>query len=705
MALKVTEYADAAFQAELAPKFSYGCAVFLDTDRVSFQREGFSKEELLAGLAQVLPKNVWQYVVQVPRLAALGRRFVLQGGTQYNLAAVKAQVDYIAERVPGAEIFVHPHCGEAGALGAALETLREVKREGRSSFIGLDAAIGLTYRARNDDSTACPFCANRCKRTFVDALRPDGSAARSITGFSCEKGAVESAEAVKEVLARKRETARRYPNLVAYEARRAFAHFFEPEPMPGAGTPFEDVEVRRGFLGVRRMPRARTFERSSEAAQARRESLRIGIPRVLGLYSTAPYFRAYFEALGLAPDHVVFSDATTDELWTEGGKYGSVDPCFPSKVAQAHLHNLLFRHHSPGGKEGPLAFVFFPIITSLQNPLSHTVDNASCPIVAGAPEVLKSAFTKEVDFFAQRGIEYLNTPATFDEPNLLAERMFQTWGERLAVTRDEGDHAHRQGLAALAAFDRDLQEKGRAVLEAVEAEHRLAILVLGRPYHSDPGLNHGIPEELQALGYPVLSVRSLPRDPDYLKRFFPEEIARGQDPLDIRDVWPENYSANSAQKVWAAKLGARHPNVALLDLSSFKCGHDAPTYGIIDAIVSAAGTPFAALHDLDANKPGSSLKIRVKTYQHTLKLRQEALQDVAHKKHQLALSVAQKRLELLERRQAQLEARKAHDPALAAHIESLAARVAAHRGPAAGHGSAAPHHRRPATEAEAKEVA
>ncbi|HWL85917.1 MAG TPA: BadF/BadG/BcrA/BcrD ATPase family protein, partial [Polyangiaceae bacterium] len=42
----VTQYADVAFKAELAPKFSYGCAVFLDTDRVNFQKEGFSKEEM-----------------------------------------------------------------------------------------------------------------------------------------------------------------------------------------------------------------------------------------------------------------------------------------------------------------------------------------------------------------------------------------------------------------------------------------------------------------------------------------------------------------------------------------------------------------------------------------------------------------------------------------------------------------------------------
>ena len=38
----VTEYADTAFKAQLSPKFSYGCAVFLDTDRVNFQKEGFS---------------------------------------------------------------------------------------------------------------------------------------------------------------------------------------------------------------------------------------------------------------------------------------------------------------------------------------------------------------------------------------------------------------------------------------------------------------------------------------------------------------------------------------------------------------------------------------------------------------------------------------------------------------------------------------
>ena len=92
-------------------------------------------------------------------------------------------------------------------------------------------------------------------------------------------------------------------------------------------------------------------------------------------------------------------------------------------------------------------------------------------------------------------------------------------------------------------------------------------------------------------------------------------------------MWPENYSTNCVQKVWAAKFAARHPNVVVLDLSSFKCGHDAPTYGLIDSIIASAGTPYSALHDIDANKPGGSIKIRVKTYAHTLMLLEEKLED------------------------------------------------------------------------------
>ncbi len=676
----VQEFADVAFKAELAPKFSYGCAVFLDTDRVNFQKEGFSKEEMLAGLAQVLPKNVWQYVVQIPRLASLGRKFVLQGGTQYNLAAVKAQVDYIKERVPDGEVFVHPHTGEAGAIGAAMETLRVVKRKGTSTFIGIDAAIDLEYTTKNDEETVCHFCPNECKRTFIDTKRPDGSTSRYIAGFSCEKGTVESKEAMLELVAERKKIAQQFPNMVSYEANKCFSHFYKPAPMPEAESPVKDLEVRRGVFGIRRVEVTRPFQRSPKESWDKRRSVRIGMPRVLNMYSTGPWFRTYFEAIGIQKQNVVFSDETTEELWVAGGKYGSIDPCYPSKVAQAHVHNLLFDLHTD---KKPLKYIFFPILTHVANFVADTMDNACCPIVAGAPDVMKAAFTKEVDFFATRGIEYVDPALSFMEPTLMAKRMLETWGPRLGITSDENDHACREAWKALDAWERDVQEKGRAILETVEAEDRVAILMIGRPYHSDPGLNHGIPEEFQVLGYPILSVRSIPKDREYLDRYYKEELEKGviKTPLELNHVWPENYSANSAQKVWAATFAAHHPNVVVLDLSSFKCGHDSPTYGLIDSIIETSKTPYAALHDIDANKPSGSIKIRVKTYAHALKLHEERLQDVAKRRNELEVAIDKKRIELLEMKRTQLASRRQSDPALEAQLEELRAKVAAYVAP------------------------
>ena len=625
------DFAEVAFKAELAPKFSYGCAVFLDTDRVNFQKEGFSKEEMLAGLAQVLPKNVWQYVVQIPRMASLGRKFVLQGGTQYNLAAVKAQVDYIKERVPNAEVFVHPHTGEAGAIGAAMETRRVVMRKGKSSFIGVQAAIDLEYTTKNDDETVCHFCPNECKRTFIDTKRPDGSTSRYIAGFSCEKGTVESKEAMLDLVAERKKIAQQYPNMVSYEALKAFAHFYKFVPMPEDGALIDDIEVRKGIFGVRRVPVKRPFKRSSKEAWEARRRVRIGIPRVLNLYSTGPFFRTYFEAIGLQKQNVVFSDETTEELWVAGGKYGSIDPCFPSKVAQAHVHNLLFAQHT---EKKPLEIHLLP------DPHARAELRRRHDGQRRVPD--------------RRGRARRHEGRVHEGGRLLRDARHRVRGPGRVV---RGDDAHREahvpdvGSATRDHRGRKRSRRGRGRQSARRVRQGRAgegprdprdrrsggprrDPLIGRPYHSDPGLNHGIPEEFQVLGYPVLSIRSIPKDREYLDRYYKEELESGKikSPLELNHVWPENYSANSAQKVWAATFAAHHPNVVLLDLSSFKCGHDAPTYGMVDSIVEASKTPYAALHDIDANKPGGSIKIRVRTYAHALKLHEERLSDVSKRK-------------------------------------------------------------------------
>ncbi len=664
--IPVTEYSEKAFNANLSPTFSYGCAVFLDSDRVNFQKEGFNGEELLAGLALVLPKNIWQYVVQIPRMAELGRFFVLQGGTQKNLAAVKAQVDYIRERVPDAEVHVHPHTGEAGALGAAFEAIRVVKRRGFSTFIGLDAAINLEYSTRNDESTRCHFCANDCSRTFIDAVTPSNDIARYISGFSCEKGTVEDHDALRALNKVRRDRMKAYPNLVDFEATWNFKPLYKTESLPAADSIVEDVEVKQSWLGkISHKNIQRGFIRSDEVSLTRRENIRIGMPKALNMWSTGPFWRAYFETLGIKPRNIVFSDDTSEEMWQAGGKYGSVDPCFPAKVVQAHIHNLLFVHHA----KKPLDYIFFPSITHIPSFVENVQDVACCPIVAGTPQVMGATFTKETDFFAQRGVQYLDTAVSLNEPLLLKRKMFEQFEAFLGISEDESNFAIDQAYKALAHFDALMQEKGRALLDQVVQDNKIALLMIGRPYHNDPGMNHGVLEEYQAMGYPILSMRSIPKDPNYLTPYFNEDLALGHtlSPLDISDVWPENYSVNSVQKVWATKFAARHPNVAVLDLSSFKCGHDAPTYGLIDRIVGAANTPYSALHDIDANKPSGSIKIRVKTYGYTLNLAEEKLEDDRRVQQSIEKKAIEKRLVLLE--QAPEEIR--NDQVIVNEIEKL----------------------------------
>ena len=639
--VKVEDFSEVAFSAELSPKFSYGCAVFLDTDRVNFQKEGFSKEELFAGLAKVLPKNVWQYVVQIPRMAELGKKFVLQGGTQYNLAAVKSQVDYIKERVPGAEVIVHPYCGEAGAIGAAIEARRVVKNRGRSTFIGIDETIGLKVTSRTDEETRCNFCENNCSRTFIDTETPDGEVSRYIAGFSCEKGTVESKEAVVALNKERKNLKADYPNLVDYEANRVFRSL----PNEKNKEPSEIASsIMRNVISLFKSY-SNTVDQSV-AKQIDRKKIRIGIPRVLNHYTNAPFMRAYLESLGLVSRNIVFSDQTSEELWIDGGKYGSIDPCFPAKVSLAHVHHLIYKKH----KRKPLDVIWFPCITKIQSFTSEMEDSTTCPIVAGTPKVVNAAFTKEKNYFKTNNIKYFDRALDFTDKPLLAKQLFETWSELLKLDEIENNKACEDAWKAMQTIDVDLQRRGLDILTQAEQNNTIVLLMIGRPYHNDPGLNHEILEEFQSLGYPVISIRSIPKDTGYLSRYFDKDIEKGliKDVYDVSDVWPENFSVNSVQKVWAAKFAARHPNVAVLDLSSFKCGHDAPSYGIIDQVISTSKTPYMAMHDIDANKPGGSIKIRVKTYSYTLERYQEKLNEKLKQTNELEKRVKKKRIELLQ---------------------------------------------------------
>jgi predicted CoA-substrate-specific enzyme activase len=622
LGIAVEDYSDIAFSARIMPQFGYGCAVFLQSDVVNFQRQGWTKAEILAGLAAVLPKNVFLYVAGIPNIAGLGSRIVLQGGTQQNLAVVKAEVDFIHEHFraqeSAPEIILHPYCAEAGAIGAAIEVMEMAEVGRATSFIGLDELVCVKYKSINDETTRCHFCKNRCRRTFIDIQshapsNTPGRPIRRVIIANCEDGRMDDADELRTRRAQATSLKRATPNIVALAATEVWKSV-DPVSVADA-SPKETANF--------------SCERRAKL-MARREHLRVAIPRVLSMYTHAPLFRTYLEALGVRTSNVVLSGFTTHEMFAAAAGKGAIDPCFPSKVCIAHIYDLIKK--SSGDQR--LDVIFFPMVDAVETPLMNCVGNA-CPALTLTPEAVKAAFTTEADLFRERQIDFMDPLLDLSDRKLFSLQMFEAWKDILGLSAAENDRAVEVAYTALEQFEARMRRETRAVLEMLNETCRIGIVILARPYHNDPGLNQGIPEEFQRRGYSILSQAYLPIDDDLLGPLFEADVKAGyvSNPLEIRDVWKHPFSASTSQKFWAAKFIARHPNLIAIELSSFKCGHDAPAYTVLRNIIEHSKTPFFTFRDLDENRPAASIKLRVETIDYFLK----------HQPH-LAARRAQRRL-------------------------------------------------------------
>lgn len=639
----VEEFADAAFAATQYPSFGYGCAVFMQSDIVDFQRQGWKPEEIMAGLANVLPKNIWLYVSQIPNLASLGNKFVLQGGTQYNLAAVKSQIDFIEKQFKSSdikpEIKVHLHTGEAGAIGCALEAGRLYANGQKSTFIGLDKVMEIAFKTTRNEDTRCYFCKNKCLRTFVDVALEKSAAnfiqngdisghvvinpkstvpliegTKRIIIATCEKGTVEELDDMREIKNTLDNIRDATVNLVSY-ASTAVWRATSPKQVMDDYTIVAKTNLWQKIQFKLNSKLHQQYIKRLDLLK-KRDSIIIAIPRALNMYAHAPFFSAYFEALGILPHNITYSEFTDEEMYKAGSRRGSIDPCFPSKVGNAHIHNLVYKHH----KHKKPNYIFFPTVDTMPSEFIHAQAHNACPTVTATTEVVKASFTKESDLFKDNGIEYINTYLCLGEPLLCREQMFQEWQDKLGLSKHENDLAVEAGYLALENYNQKLKTKARHVIDDLVANDGIGIVVLARPYHNDPGINHEILDEFQKLGYPVLSQDSLPTCPDILDELFGDEVRMGviKDPMDIEDVWKNSYSENTTKKVWASKFVARHPNLVALELSSFKCGHDAPIYTVVEQIIKCSSTPYFSFKDIDENKPSGAIKIRIETIHYFL---------------------------------------------------------------------------------------
>lgn len=364
---------------------------------------------------------------------------------------------------------------------------------------------------------------------------------------------------------------------------------------------------------------AKWFERTPSAASGRdadieaRAKLRIGIPKVLNVWTTHQFWLGFFGALGVPNERIVFSSDTSEEQAREFGRgRGTVDCCYPVKCVSGHYGELIF------GQKRKIDILFSPMIYSLDSFLGgHVMDSLACPRVMAAPENIKAGFIKERDVFAENGIAYVAPLVSLAEPRLVPRQLHESLKNVLpGLSLAETEHAVEAGYRALAGFNAELRAQSRAILEWCARDGRPCIMVLARPYHMDAGIGHEIEADLQAYGYPILWTQYFPIDDDLVQWMFGPDIAAGhiRSPFDIADVWPSSYSANTNEILWGAKVAARVPWITCaIRLTSYECGMDQPTFTPVQQIVERSGTLFFSFQELDSTKPAGSVKIRVET--------------------------------------------------------------------------------------------
>ncbi len=356
-----------------------------------------------------------------------------------------------------------------------------------------------------------------------------------------------------------------------------------------------------------------------------RSTLRVGIPRVLNIWSTHQFWVGFLKEIGIAPHNIIFSSETSEEQFREYGKgRGTVDCCYPVKCMTGHYGELVF---NPKKK---VNIVLSPMIQTVPSFLAgHVQGNFTCPRVMAGPENIKSGFLKEKDIFAENDVTYATPFVSLDEDErIVSKQLYDGLKDVFGLSRHEADRATRAGFAALENFNEEARLHSRQVLLKAIDENKPVVLVLARPYHMDSGIGHEIEVELQSYGYAILWMQYFPIDDDIMQWLFGDEIAACEitSPFDISDVWYSSYSANTSELMWGAKVAARVPNITcVIRLASYECGMDQPTYTPTQKAVEASGTMYFKFGDLDSTKPAGGIKIRIETIVHYLQMYSESI--------------------------------------------------------------------------------
>ncbi len=555
--IPVEEIARTAFSSKSPAVLGSRCTVFMNSTIITEQRAGKSPEDIMAGLCRSIIENVFTKVVRISNTDSLGEHIVVQGGTFNNEAVLRALEEYL-----GREVTLSPYSGEMGALGAALLTKQSIEENGYangkcSSFIGQKTLENFTYETRT--GVQCPRCGNHCNRTVLTFSTGE----HFVTGNRCERGE----QVTEEEMAGAQDPA-------------AMAALKTQEKTGGkTGT---DLFAEREKLLFQKYPVNPLAERKEV----------IGLPRVLEFWDSMPFWSTFFRALGF---QVKFSHPSSRKRYEAGLEFVASDTiCFPAKLAHGHIMDLA---------EQKVDRIFMPYIMHMPPEGKDKSSPYVCAVVQGYPMVVKNSQDPENRYHIPFDTPVFHWFTEKDRKKQICQYAKDTFG----VSEQEAEQAFSQGQQAIESFRKTLRDRAEQVIAQAREQHTFAVVLAGRPYHTDPFISHDISKLFTQRGISVIPVDSLP----------------GLNEEDLSNTRIEITNNFHTRMLAGAKIAAKNETLEYVQLVSFGCGHDAVLSDEIVRIMTEMSDKPPLILKIDESDAAGSLRIRVQSFIETVGIRRK----------------------------------------------------------------------------------
>jgi len=321
--------------------------------------------------------------------------------------------------------------------------------------------------------------------------------------------------------------------------------------------------------------------------------LTIGIPRVLNMFENFPFWNTLLVECGIA---VQLSASSSNSLFQKGTAYiMSENLCYPAKLVSGHIMDLI---------ESGVDRIFLPMVFYEECSFSDANNCYNCPIVSGYSDVIRSVVNPNVEYNIPFDMPTIN----FDDKKLLKKACI-SYLTSLGVPTKDIHRAFGIALKAQEDFKTQVRALGANILAEAKTEGRPVILILGRPYHIDPLINHKIPDIITNFGLDVITEDAVPLDLDQA--------------LNNRYVMTQWEYINRCYH--AARWAGGQDHVEVVQFNSFGCGPDSYILEEVSTILGEYGKNLTVIR-IDEIESAGSTKLRLRSMIETI--RQNVQPDV-----------------------------------------------------------------------------